>query len=228
MFVPRIPNHRERIDWLGVTHVRLKPDAKADTPAAARILEHIGRTASTDGIASVQDLEPSFPSVRKLASPRQSMRANLRHLGNLRNAGEREQDKGLIELGTLVGDTSESPFPEEVAETVHVIEGASRRVSVNVYERDRGAREHCIAKWGLRCVVCNFDFEQVYGGRGAGFIHVHHLRSLASIGVEYKLDPVADLRPVCPNCHAMIHRFDPPLSIEDMQRVVIDMQNSGA
>lgn len=224
MFLPRIPNHRERIDWSGVTHVRLKLDAKADTPAAARILEHIGRIASSDRIASIHDLEPGFPPVREHATPLGSMRADLRHMGNLRGAGQREENKGLIELGTLVGATSESPFPEEVAETEDVIEGARRRVSVNVYERDRRARELCISRRGPRCVVCNFDFEQFYGGRGAGFIHVHHLRALASIGVEYKLDPVADLRPVCPNCHAMIHRFDPPLFIEDMRRIVTDMK----
>jgi hypothetical protein len=177
MFVPRIPNHRERIDWSSVTHVRLKSNAKADTPAGARILEHIGRVASPDGVASIPDLEPNFPNVRELKSPRQSMRANLRHFGNLRSAGEREENKGLIELGTLVGATSESPFPEEVDETAYVVEGARRSVSVNVYERDRGAREQCISSWGTSCVVCNFDFEQVYGGRGAGFIHVHHLRT---------------------------------------------------
>jgi 5-methylcytosine-specific restriction protein A len=43
---------------------------------------------------------------------------------------------------------------------------------------------------------------------------VHHLRPLAEIGAEYVLDPEVDLRPVCPNCHAMLHRTRPPMSIE--------------
>jgi 5-methylcytosine-specific restriction protein A len=60
----------------------------------------------------------------------------------------------------------------------------------------------------------------VYGERGEAYIHVHHLRPLAEIGQSYELDPVADLRPVCPNCHAMIHRTSPPMSIDDLRRLV--------
>jgi hypothetical protein len=57
----------------------------------------------------------------------------------------------------------------------------------------------------LRCGVkgCGFDFEVVYGAIGAGFIHVHHRRSLASFAGARGLD---DLTLICPNCHAMIHR----------------------
>jgi 5-methylcytosine-specific restriction protein A len=47
---------------------------------------------------------------------------------------------------------------------------------------------------------------------------VHHLVPLASIGREYHIDPVADLRPVCPNCHAMLNRQDPPFTIEELQK----------
>jgi hypothetical protein len=31
------------------------------------------------------------------------------------------------------------------------------------------------------------------------FLHVHHLRELAALGKEYEVDPITDLRPVCPN-----------------------------
>ena len=48
-------------------------------------------------------------------------------------------------------------------------------------------------------------------GKGEGFIHVHHLKPLAQIGEQYELDPINDLRPVCPNCHAMLHRASPAL-----------------
>jgi predicted HNH restriction endonuclease len=60
------------------------------------------------------------------------------------------------------------------------------------------------------------NFEDTYGPIGKGFIHVHHLRPLASVEAEYDVDPVADLRPVCPNCHAMLHRGDPMHSIADV------------
>ena len=59
----------------------------------------------------------------------------------------------------------------------------------------------------------------VYGDMGDGFIHVHHLKDLATIGEEYEVDPIEDLRPVCPNCHAMLHRTVPAMSIEDLRAI---------
>jgi 5-methylcytosine-specific restriction enzyme A len=53
---------------------------------------------------------------------------------------------------------------------------------------------------------------------GKGFIRVHHLRELSSLGEGYQVNPVADLRPVCPNCHAMLHTQRPALLPEDLKR----------
>ena len=41
---------------------------------------------------------------------------------------------------------------------------------------------------------------------GKDFIHVHHIIPLNEIKEEYTVDPIKDLVPVCPNCHAMLHR----------------------
>lgn len=103
--------------------------------------------------------------------------------------------------------------PEDVST---VFEGARRTVQVNVYERDLSARRACLAVWGTRCVVCSFDFQERYGELGEGFIHVHHLKPLGEIRDGYQLDPIADLRPVCPNCHAMLHRRKPVLTIQQL------------
>ena len=113
----------------------------------------------------------------------------------------------------LPSNSSEEIDPEE-ARTV--FEGARRSVQVNVYERDPTARLRCLAKWGCVCVVCQFDFGARYGDLGRGFIHVHHLRPLGEVREGYQLDPVKDLRPVCPNCHAMLHRRKPALSIYEL------------
>jgi 5-methylcytosine-specific restriction protein A len=61
-------------------------------------------------------------------------------------------------------------------------------------------------------------FGDVYGPLGDGYIHVHHLVEVSSIGTEYVVDPVRDLRPVCANCHAMLHRQSPALSIDTLKR----------
>ncbi|MBX3613144.1 MAG: HNH endonuclease, partial [Burkholderiaceae bacterium] len=106
-------------------------------------------------------------------------------------------------LGERVG---ERLFPDEV-ESESFIEGAKRTVTVNAFERAPRARAVCIKYWGCKCVVCAFDFSVRYGPIGEGFIHVHHIKPLSEIGKDYVLDPIRDLRPVCPNCHAMLHRL---------------------
>ncbi|HDS1736254.1 HNH endonuclease [Pseudomonas sp. BP8] len=106
----------------------------------------------------------------------------------------------------------------EGAVSATVLEGAASMKIVKVYERDRGARLRCVKRWGRKCFVCGFEFEKVYGELGRGFIHVHHLKPLSEQGGEYDLNPEQDLRPVCPNCHAMLHRSMPALTIEELQR----------
>ncbi len=117
-------------------------------------------------------------------------------------------------------DRSVDRLPNEVVAQARYIEGAVRTVSVNAYERNPAARQACIDHWGHECGVCGFSFGAVFGDLGDGFIHVHHLRDLASIGEEYEVDPVADLLPVCPNCHAMLHRQTPAMSIEALRGVM--------
>ncbi len=100
------------------------------------------------------------------------------------------------------------------------VEGATCQITVNAYERDRRARAACIAHYGCKCSACGFDFEKVYGKIGCGVIHVHHLKPLSTIRKAYRVDPVKDLRPVCPNCHAMLHAISPEMTIEDLVQML--------
>lgn len=109
-------------------------------------------------------------------------------------------------------------YPDEVAAVAGFWEGALRRVYVNTYERNPAARTACIAHYGHACVVCGFDFAAVYGPLAKGFIHVHHVTPLAQVGGEYVVDPVADLRPVCPNCHAVIHLGGECRTVEEVRQ----------
>jgi predicted HNH restriction endonuclease len=110
-------------------------------------------------------------------------------------------------------------FPDELEDEVTetLPEGAAIKRLVNAYERNPLARQKCIEKYGSKCCVCGFSFGASYGQAVDGFIHVHHLRQLSKVGKNYKVDPVADLRPVCPNCHAVIHHRDPAYSIDEVQ-----------
>jgi 5-methylcytosine-specific restriction enzyme A len=117
-----------------------------------------------------------------------------------------------------------STLTEELASNQY-IEGALQTALVNLYERNTQARRACIRHYGLNCVVCGFNFQQTYGDTGIGFIHVHPLIPLTEIGEQYVVDPIQDLRPVCANCHAMLHQHRPPLVIEELRGMLEDARN---
>lgn len=108
-----------------------------------------------------------------------------------------------------------APLPEEVSGPF--VEGSCSRISVNSYERDPRCRQACIEHYGCRCAVCEVLLSNVYGPIADGLIHVHHLKPIATIGSSYAVDPIRDVRPVCPNCHAVLHRRNPPFSIEELK-----------
>ncbi|TVL98850.1 MAG: hypothetical protein CV087_20205 [Candidatus Brocadia sp. WS118] len=110
---------------------------------------------------------------------------------------------------------------DELPDDDSIYEGAKRRITVNSYERSPEARAKCIKHYGAVCQACGFDFGKRYGEIGRGYIHVHHLVPLPKIGGNYQVDPINDLRPVCANCHAIIHRpKEEPLTIEKVRELL--------
>lgn len=116
-------------------------------------------------------------------------------------------------------------FPNEIASPESYPEGAKTQVTVNTYERDPKARQACINHHGTICKCCGFNFELVYGEHGKGFIHIHHIKPLYSVGDDYEVDPVNDLIPLCPNCHAMIHRGGHVLELDELKAIIRDATN---
>ncbi len=127
----------------------------------------------------------------------------------------------LRNLGFVIELKPDAPlFPDQFDDEPH-FEGAVSTVTVNRYERDPGARRKCVAHYGTACQVCGVDFGDRYGEIGEGFIHVHHLVPLSQIRQGYQVDPVRDLRPVCPNCHAMLHQRRPePFGVEELKGIL--------
>lgn len=131
-----------------------------------------------------------------------------------------EAQKRLGEYGKAIAvhaTARQRLYPDELEPGRRYVEGAKKQIRVNAYERDPKARKACLKHHGYDCTVCRFNFQSRYGELGKDFIHVHHLKPVALTDGEYEIDPVADLRPVCPNCHAMLHRGDSVLSIEELK-----------
>jgi len=130
------------------------------------------------------------------------------------------QEERLVEFGVTILCSllplCKSGFrsPDEV---LGFPEGAVSKVLVNKYERDSRNRSRAILIHGLSCLVCGFNFELTYGALGEDYIVVHHLVPVSSMGENYEVNPLSDLATVCANCHAMLHRREPPLGIEDLR-----------
>lgn len=127
--------------------------------------------------------------------------------------------EALEELG-LLSDIETRLHLESGQINRELLEGKLRKVIVNAFERNAVARRLCIKHYQAICSVCDLDFQEKYGHIGKGFIHVNHLLELSAIGKEYKIDPIKDLRPVCPNCHAMLHQKSPAYPINELRAIV--------
>lgn len=196
----------------------LKELATQESDTWYEIVRRLVMTRWTPGqtfsLAEVYDFEANLET----RFPRNGhIREKLRQtLQTLRVAGEIEF---LDERGTysVRQDPVHNLYPDEIDPGLNYFEGAVTRVVVNAYERSAAARTECIRHHGCRCFVCNMSFEERYGRIGEGFIHVHHLNPISSSKGSYVIDPVSELVPVCPNCHAMLHRQNPPLTIEELK-----------
>ena len=138
------------------------------------------------------------------------------------------KEEGLLEFllhphQMVNEDVYDVDYPEDDEK---LYEGALVTVKANKYERNQKARRECVAKKGYQCLVCGRDFEATYGEIGKNFIHVHHLTPISSIGKEYELNVDKDLVPVCPNCHYMLHRKDPPYTIEELKSMLTNQNIS--
>lgn len=121
----------------------------------------------------------------------------------------------LLQAAEATG--SGTVLPEELASGRTYREGAAETVLVNAYERDRRCRVACLAHYGPACFICGMTFGDVYGAEFAGRIHVHHLDPVSTLGGGREVDPVKDLRPICPNCHYVAHLRIPPHTPEEIR-----------
>lgn len=72
----------------------------------------------------------------------------------------------------------------------------------------------------LFCEACGFNFVNTYGAEiGEGFIEAHHTIPISEVTEEHK-SAISELVLLCSNCHRMIHRKRPWLSINKLQTLL--------
>ena len=117
-------------------------------------------------------------------------------------------------------DLEEIHEKESVDQLLKYPEGKKTKALVNKYERNRLNRKCCLDYYGYNCMVCNLNFADKYKKIGENFIHVHHIVPVSELGEDYSINPIKDLVPVCPNCHAMLHKRNPPYSINELKDII--------
>jgi 5-methylcytosine-specific restriction protein A len=126
-----------------------------------------------------------------------------------------------------VQDDAGPVYADEVPAGPTYLEGAIVSKLVNARERNSDARAACLDYWGTTCWVCAVDFSTIYGVPPSRFIHVHHLQPLSSLSKSTATDPKTDLRPVCPNCHTVLHTTTPPMSIDVLRARMRQLRGAG-
>lgn len=97
------------------------------------------------------------------------------------------------------------------------IEGLPQVLQCSAPSRSPANRRACLEYHGFSCQACGEALEEKYGEIGRYVIHVHHVRPLSQMSEPEALDPLRDLVPLCPNCHNIVHRTNPPLGINQLR-----------
>ncbi|MEP0859029.1 HNH endonuclease [Trichocoleus sp. DQ-U1] len=111
-----------------------------------------------------------------------------------------------------------SKYKEEYAE------GSRTSAERSFFSRNPNLVKSAKALYGYTCQVCGFNYQKKYGELGFGYIECHHLnplseRSECEWDEEIKTS-IKDVRVLCANCHRMIHRKRPALTVEELKAII--------
>lgn len=125
--------------------------------------------------------------------------------------------KSLRSLGSraaLPEEDDEIGFPEG---REYYLQHRARERNPNVV---RAAKAKFLQDHGRYvCQCCRFNFEDVYGKIGRGFIEAHHITPVRDLQPG-SMTKVADIALVCSNCHRMLHRRRPWITMSDLETLI--------
>lgn len=140
---------------------------------------------------------------------------------------EKFRDKIVTQIEKIL---SETVFDDSHNDEHKYFEGGmnSRIKEVFTINRNAIARKKCLEYYfpdncDYRCILCGFDFKKQFGSLGGKFIEVHHIESHTTKSKAkgyHEIDPIRGLIPICSNCHSIIHREKPEVSIERMKEII--------
>jgi predicted HNH restriction endonuclease len=222
---------------MGGTAVRV---LESDLVLPALQLLEVGELSTTQLIRGLRDIVlPEGEDIELLEGRKddkfsQKVR-NLKSHSTLEREGyvtyERRGHQGywkITDQGLKVVQSPREPL-FALDETVSIVEGIKSAVNYEIYSRSKLVRDHAIfireSCDSLCCEACDFDFKEVYGELGEGFIEIHHIVPISyfrNSSVEKSLsEAMTNVAALCSNCHRMIHRKrDYVLSVLELRDIL--------
>lgn len=128
---------------------------------------------------------------------------------------------GFDALGYEIAKLSAGAVAEAAAALdAQAEEGQRYRAEVTRIRRNAKIVAEAKAHYGPTCQACGFDFEQFYGERGRDYIECHHVDPLSGQDGKGDVTTIEELAMLCSNCHRMVHRTNPCLTIEELREVI--------
>lgn len=123
----------------------------------------------------------------------------------------------LLVHNSLLGKVQSEAISNQIKNLKEYNDGARKQIILEIGYRNQALIIKAKETLGVTCEVCTFNFGETYGSHGKGFIEMHHLDPIA---LGERRSTIADLKPVCANCHRMLHRGDKVLSIAELKRII--------
>lgn len=140
---------------------------------------------------------------------------SLSRLHQTADAIRTNAEKGMIESRDYLDTDQENEEFIEGKILTHVHKKKERNKSA-VWRKKKKVYEDT---GFLACEACGFDFENIYGKLGEGYAECHHKIPISELG-SIRITRVSDLAIVCSNCHRMIHKSKPMLTIEALRKII--------
>jgi predicted HNH restriction endonuclease len=128
----------------------------------------------------------------------------------------------LADIETLLIDDINSGITQSYKEGkkklyIHFVKERNRTLIIDAKKYWSGLKKN---KEGITCEVCSFNFSKMYGRFGDGYIEAHHMSPISELNADTETK-IQDLIPLCANCHRMIHKQQPWLSVDELKKMVI-------
>lgn len=190
-----------------------------DPKAYSRKLDNKIRKFYNDKLSSILESLYAITDINEVRAIKNDIVANPSFVYSRKKTGD-DRIKGIDIYITFLekcNQDSKVESKKRIRRSTEDEEGRHVTKEATVIKRNQSARKKCIEHFGCKCAACGIKMSDIYGEIGENFIEVHHLNPIHLFDDQHVVDYKEDLIPLCPNCHAMIHKLEDPGDITTLR-----------